>query len=538
MNRGVDPMLCLLTRCVLALSLLALPVIAHADWMEASSPHFVVYADESERDIRQFSEQLERYHAAMGIITGVANETPSPSNRVTVFVVSSQREVQRLLGAGSQNVGGFYLPRAGGPLAFVPKVRSGGKEIDQSMVVLLHEYAHHFMLSNSTFPSPRWLGEGAAEFFSSARFGADGGVTLGLPNTMRYVEIAYARDVSVEELLDPDLYEKKHGQAFDSFYGKSWALYHYLVFEPARRGQLHSYLQGLAAGKRSREAAVAAFGDLKTLDHELDSYLKRPKILSMMLAPAAVATTGKIDVRPLRPGEIAMMPIRMRSRRGVTPEQAKEVVADAREVAAKFKDDPAVLAALSEAEFDAGNDTEAIAAADAAIALDPRQVRAYVEKGYALFRQARDASDKEAAYKQAIAPFVALNKFENDNPLPLIFYYRSFAERGVKPPEQAALALRRAADLAPYDLDLRLELAEYEIDAGDYPAARSNLVPVAYNPHAGANSPMALAARELIERIDGGSPPNHAEAVKIVEAAFTQATAAASDKGDKGDKGA
>jgi tetratricopeptide (TPR) repeat protein len=532
MNRGVDPM-----RILLALSLLAVPTIARADWMEASSPHFVVYADESEKDIRQFAEQLERYHSAMTIITAVPEETPSPSNRITVYVVSSPREVQRLLGggAGARNVDGFYLPRAGGPLAFVPRVRSGGKEIDQSMIVLLHEYAHHFTISNSTFPSPRWLDEGAAEFFSSARFGADGGVTIGLPNAMRYVELAYAKDVTVEELLDPDLYEKRHGQAFDSFYGKSWALYHYLVFEPSRRGQMHNYLLGMAAGKTSRTAAEAAFGDLKQLDHELDSYLKRSKILSMVLAPVAV-TTGKIDVRPLRPGEAAMMPVRMRSRRGVTSEQAKEVVADAREVAAKFKDDPAVLAALSEAEYDAGHDTEAIAAADAAIALDPRQVRAYVEKGYALFREARDAADKEAAYKQAIAPFIALNKFENDNPLPLIYYFRSFTERGVKPSEQAGLALRRAADLAPYDLDLRLELAEYEIDAGDYRAARSNLVPVAYNPHAGADSPMALAAHQLIDRIDNGSPPNHAEAVKLVEAAFTQA-AAANGKPAKGDKG-
>ena len=84
-------------------------------------------------------------------------------------------------------------------------------------------------------------------------------------------------------------------------------------------------------------------------------------------------------------------------------------------------------------------------------------------------------------------------------------------------------------------------LAEYEIDAGDYPAARSNLVPVAYDPHAGSGNPMALAARELIERIDDGAPPDHAEAIKIVEAAFTLVNATASDKpgeSDKGDKGA
>jgi Flp pilus assembly protein TadD len=496
---------------------LGLPGVARAEWMESSSPHFVVYADESEQDIREFSEQLERYNSAMAIVTGVQDVAPSPSNRLTVYVVSNMRDVQRLLGGGSATryIGGFYLPRADGPLAFVPKVRTSDKEIDQSMTILLHEYAHHFLISNSTFPSPAWMAEGAAEFFSSARFGADGSVTLGLPDAMRYPELAYATDVSVEELLDPALYEKKKRQpGTDSFYGKSWALYHYLVFEPSRRGQLQRYLQLLAAGKSSREAGLTAFGDFRQLERELDAYLRRPKLLSMVLKPQAIHI-GRIDVRPLRPGEAAMMPVRMRSRRGVTPEQAKEVVADARAVAAQYKSDPAVLTALSEAEFDAGNDKEAIAASDAALALDPKQVRAYVEKGYALFDEAEKTDgDKAAAYTAALAPFLALNKLENDNPLPLIYYYRSFAERGVKPPEQAVKGLRRAAELAPYDLDLRLNLAEYEIGVRDYVEARNNLVPIAYDPHP---DPMAAAARKLIERIDSGSPPDEKEAEAIMQ---------------------
>lgn len=503
---------------------------AHADWMEASSPHFVVYADESERAIREFSGQLERYNSAMAIITGVRDVTPSPSNRLTVYVLGNMRDVQRLLGGGraSQYVGGFYLPRAGGPLAFVPKVRTGDREIDESMTILLHEYAHHFLMSNSTFPSPRWMAEGAAEFFSSARFGADGSVTLGLPDAARYMELAYAKDVTVEELLDPELYEKRRRFGQDSFYGKSWALYHYLVFEPSRRGQLQRYLQLLTAGKSSREAGLAAFGDFRQLERELDAYVRRPKLMSMVLKHQAIHI-GRIAVRRLRPGEAAMMSIRMRSRRGVTPEQAKEVVADARQVAAKYKDDPAVLAALSEAEVDAGNDKEAIAAADAALALDPRQVRAYIEKGYALFHEAEETDgDKAAAYKAAIAPFLALNKLENDNPLPLIYYFRSFVERGVEPSEQAVKGLKRAAELAPYDPDLRLDLAEYEIGAHDYAEARSSLVPIAYDPHP---NPISAGARALIERIDSGKPPSAQDAIQIIK--DSQKTA---DDGDDGGK--
>ena len=47
----------------LVLLALALPGAARAEWFEASSAHFVVYADDSQRDIRKFSEQLERYLA-------------------------------------------------------------------------------------------------------------------------------------------------------------------------------------------------------------------------------------------------------------------------------------------------------------------------------------------------------------------------------------------------------------------------------------------------------------------------------------------
>ena len=500
-------------RCwLIGLALLVVPGAVQAEWLEASSPHFVVYADDSERDIRRFSEQLERYHDAMEVVTGRELETPSPSNRVTVFVVKNVREVQRLFGEGGRNVGGFYMPRAGGSLAIVPQVKVGGSQLDWSMSTLLHEYAHHFLVSNSSFPMPRWLGEGAAEFFSAARFPSEGGLALGLPSRDNYLQIMYTDEVKVEELLDPDVYEKRRRQGYDSFYGKSWALYHYLTFEPERRGQLTSYLRLMASGKSSREAALEAFGAFADLDKDLEGYLRRPRVMTIVFQPDQLEA-APVAVRRLREAETAMMPVRIRSKRGVSREQALELLTDARAIAARYPADAAVQAALAEAEFDAGNDAEAIAAADAALALDPAQVNAYVQKGYALFRQAAEAEDTAAAYRRAIEPFLALNQRENDHPLPLAFYFRSFAERGVRPPEQAVRGLERAAALAPFDLGLRLNLASYQIQAGALSDARANLVPVAYNPHGG---PMADGARQVIERIDAGGEPETSELMALL----------------------
>jgi tetratricopeptide (TPR) repeat protein len=499
-------------RLLLALSLLALPATAQAKWMEASSPHFVVYADDSERDVIKFSQELELYHEAMEVMTGQSLPDPSPSNRVTVFVVSSERAVQKLYGGDARYIGGFYLPRAGRSLAIVPRIQLLSGQQAESMIVLLHEYAHHFLISNSTLPTPRWMGEGAAEFFASTEFPRDGGIKIGMPAQHRAAELFYAKDVKVAQLLDPEAYEEGARRGFDAFYGKSWLLYHYLTLGGARPGQLRKYVALMAKGESSLQAGRDAFGDFDKLEDELDDYLNQSKLTTAAFGPGKLPV-GHVTVRPLTAGEAEMMPLTIRSRRGVTPEQAAELIAEVRKVAAVYPNDPAVLAELAEAEYDSGNDDRAIAAADAALKLDPRRVNAYVQKGYALFRKAAQADDPDAAYKAAVAPFLALNKLENDNPLPLVYYFRSFAERGIKPSEQAVLGLRRAAELAPFDLGLRLSLAEYQITAGDYAEARFNLIPIAYDPH---GSPIAAGARKLIELIDTGKPPSPQEAAAIM----------------------
>lgn len=485
----------------LGLLALSIPGAARAEWLQASSAHFVVYANDSERDIRKFSDQLERYHAAMAALTNARAGVPSPSNRVTVYVASGESEVRRLYGEGSKYVGGFYLPRAGGSLAIVPRVTTGTTDLEFSMIVLLHEYAHHFMISTSRFPMPRWYSEGGAEFFASAGFPSKGGINIGRPAMHRAAELllpGFARDVKAADLLDPPAAGTKARSGYDAFYGKSWLLFHYLTFNKEREGQLTRYLALMTQGKNSREAGLEAFGDFNQLERELDAYLSGSR-MTMISLPPAMVPTGPVEIRRLPPGEAAMMPVRIRSRRGVDEAQAKTLLSEARAVAARFPDDPAVFSALAEAEHDAGNDKEAIAAADAALAKDPSQVNAYIQRGLALFRLAADASDEAAAYGRARAAFVALNRRENDHPLPLIYYYRSFVEQGKQPTELALQGLARAVELAPFDLGLRMTLAIEQIRHRQVVQARSNLGPIAYNPHGGG---LAEAAQRVLARLD------------------------------------
>lgn len=478
---------------------------AEAEWHEASSTNFVIYADDDEGNLRRFSEQLELYHSALQKLTGSRFSAPSPSNRLTVFVVKNRREVRRLLNEGSTPVSGYYKPRAGGSIAVVTRVKTGGSKTDFAMIVLLHEYTHHFLLSTSMMALPGWLNEGAAEFFSATEFPMDGGISLGGPAPYWARELAHGRDVKARELLDPAAFEEGIRSSTNAFHARSWLLYHYLTFEQARSGQMQAYLGLLARGMEAIEAATRAFGDFDRLDEELELYRAAPK-QSFAFRPGGLGT-GSIAVRQLDAAETAVMPLVIRSRNGVDAQQAAELVQEVRKLATRYPQSTAVMSALAEAEVDAGNNRRAIGAADRVIELGPQQrnsyVRnAYVQKGYALFRQAPRAEDRDAAYTAAMVPFTALRRLEKDHPLPLIYNFHSYLERGRPPSAEAVQGMERAIQLAPFDQSLRFDLALHYLRTGNFMKARRHLTPIAFDPH---GSYFSEAARRVVRRIDAGA---------------------------------
>ncbi len=416
-------------------------------------------------------------------------------------MLKNDAEVRRLAGDGSRYVQGFYEARAGGSVAFIPKVEGGSRELDEFKLVLLHEYAHHFMIFGNPFGLPRWLSEGGAEFFASASFKPDGGMLVGKPANHRAVELAFAKDVSVRNLLDPESYKPPTGRNYDAYYGKAWGLFHYLTFEPARLGQLDRYQILMRQGKSSREAAIEAFGDFDVLDEELDKYLQRRTLKTFVVSPDHLSP-GPTQLRALSVGEAAMMPLILRSNRGVDAETAGPLVVEARAVAARFPADARVLSALAEAEFDSGHDADALAAADKALAIDGTLVNAWLQKGYALFHIA-ETSGEPLTFRRARSAFAALNRLENDHPLPLVCYYRSFVQAGQTVPQIAKQGLERASELAPFDLSLRYSVAQMQIADGRKIPARANLRAVAANPHGGelseqAQSDLAALGPEVV----------------------------------------
>jgi hypothetical protein len=484
-----------------ALAALACSTSGNAAWYKANSRHFVIYANESPKELNDFATRLERFDQAVRYIRGMDDPDVGQGNRLTVFVLPNVGAVQRLMN-GDRFIAGFYIPRASGSNAFVPRVeRALGQYDNESERIFFHEYSHHLMFQDLDRPLPQWVVEGFAEFMSTVRFERDGSIGLGLPAYHRAYSLLAGRPLPLETMLGAS-YTKLSPDQRESIYSWGWLLVHYLTFDRSRTGQLDRYAALLNKGVPAAEAAHQAFGDLRQLQKDLNAYLNKAK-LSYLKLPGDKFRAGPIEVQPLTEGAAKVIMLRVQSKRGVDEKTAEPLAVQVRAVEARYPGDPLVELTLAEAELDAGHFDAAEAAADRALKANPRETKAMVYKGVAIERGAEKlrGEQRAAAFAQARALFIAANKIDTEDPEPLMQYYRSFVVEGIPPTENAIAALHYASDLAPQDQGLRMNSAMQYLRDRKYSEARRALVPIAYDPHA---NELAKSARAMIDEIDSG----------------------------------
>ncbi|HEU0098247.1 MAG TPA: hypothetical protein VFQ67_05660 [Allosphingosinicella sp.] len=487
-----------LAACALALSLL--PGAALAEWREASSRHFLVYSEGGAKALQEFATKLEKFDKAMRLRLNFPDDDLGPGNRVTVFVVDDMAAVQRLARAKGSGIAGFYAGRAGASIAVIPRSNgSGGRNDLDPATILLHEYSHHMMLQSAAAAYPAWFREGFAEFYSTAKFEKDGSMGFGAAANHRAWSLVGMSPLPIELLFDPTRRKLTRDEWVATVYGRGWLLTHYLTFDRARSGQLAAYLNAVNAGKGSLEAAQSVFGDLKVLDRELKTYLNR-RMIPYLPLKAELLTVQPVALRTLRPGENAIMDLWIRSQVGVTSEDAARVAREMAKAAAAWPDDPAVQAALAEAEFDAGDLAAADAAAARAIAADPKNVDALTYRARVALERAKAMPKSDDSAWKAVRRLIAqANRADPNHPQPLILYYQSFAAQGIAPTRLAVEGLLQAFALAPQDTGLRMNAARQLLVDGKATEARRALAPIAYDPHGGT---LGQAVAAVIAKLD------------------------------------
>lgn len=474
---------------------------AAAEWFEATSKHFIVYANGTAESVRKRAERLEQFDSLVRYYQSIPSQEGDGSNKVTVYVVANDAAVRRLFGAGGKNIAGFYQGRASGSVAFTPA--QGGEPGDinalQPQIVLFHEYTHHLMLGNISVALPAWYAEGYPEFLSTARFEKDF-VWLGAPAQHRAYDLLLGTELTAEQLFSLDMSKKMRDAKVAALYARGWLLTHYLMIDPKRSAQLNSYLLAINDGKPGVEAARAAFGDLDALNRALSSYLHK-STMSAYKIPLTRLTTPVVAIRPLSAGEREMITLRMRSDRGVNRETAQPILAEALPIADRYPKDAMVQGWFAEMALDAGRNDLADAAADRALAIDPKSSQALVYKAQVHLRRARDAKMTDPlVWREARGWLLRANKLDTNDAYALMLFYSSFGMAGTPATDNAKAALRRAHELVPQDEGLAYAYATQMLIDDKRDEARAALRPLAYSAHSNPDN----AAAKLIAALATG----------------------------------
>lgn len=508
---------------VVALAALSLATVtpAAAEWRAYEARHFTIYSEGGEARAAELATRLEKYDRLMRMATGIASDDPV---KVRIFEVASTDEIEEALGVSGTGIAGFYSSNSYGPFLVTPRRTSNGGRYFTPLVVLQHEYAHHFMLQYFPATYPSWYVEGFAELIGSSTLEKDGRIMYGAPARQRGDQLvadwvplqeAFGSDDNVRD-LDP--------------YGQGWAMTQFLTMDPVRSRQLRTYLQLLNAGKSNKVAATTAFGDLPRLNAEVRSHVQRG---SWIVRPVAV----QIDLpvlsgsRALSPAEVALLPaimafdddpldtIRKAGEREKEAKRRRARLETVRAVVARHPDDPFALAFLAEVAAVNGVNNEVDLATRRLLALQPDHVRGLVRRSLLLAEQARPLAPaaRKAKAAEARAMAARANRIDPDDPMPLFAFYQSFNLAGETPTGNAVAGLEGALATLPNNDNLRLLLVEEYARQKRWAAAINVLVPLANSPHA---SPQRESARSRLAQLRASAEGESATA--------TPATAAAS----------
>ena len=360
---------------------------AHAEWREATSPHFVIVSQASERQTIDTARKLEAVHWLLTQATG--RRDASDGRRVRIYLLGTVAEViEGAAQPANTSMIAIYMGHPLGPIVLAPRSEPIG--------IIFHEYAHHFMAEYMPVEFPPWYVEGFAEIVSTTSFERNGTITYGKVANHRQAELTYVRWTPTAQMFAER--SSGAGHAGVASYGQYWLTAHYLLFAAERRGQLQRFVAAINSGQDANAASAASFpGGVAQLDSDLRAYLRRAdfRYVAPVLPPEVMRDPV---MRLMRPGEAAAIDLEIEAIRTRGSEDNAALAGRVAALAALHPTEPVIYNLHSAVLTMAEQWRDAEQAADRAIAIDPANARANALRAYATLRAANDEGsiDEEA----------------------------------------------------------------------------------------------------------------------------------------------
>jgi tetratricopeptide (TPR) repeat protein len=463
------------------------PSLAHARWLRAESPLFIVYSDGGETDLRKVTDRLERYDAFLRLLTGTTEAYPK--QKMTVYLVAGSRTLNQIWPDAPPTVLGFYSAAASGIAAVA--IRAEGESLMiNAQQVLFHEYAHHFMLQYYPGAYPTWYQEGFAEFCSTVDFTPQG-VEFGraVPNRMMW--LSSHPWMPVEKLFAPPSPKVLHEEMF---YPQAWLATHYLLQHPREQEKMKRYLVALRHGETPAPAFQKAFGmDFAAFQKVLAAYYSKGTMYARLKLPTEPAATSiTVNTMPPSADRLLLDHARLVSEH-VSDKDKATFAAQVRSDAALFPDDPLALRTLALAEILAGDPAAADAPLDKLLQASPDDLEGLYLKGLrSVMAGWKDPDNRAAWFHKAQPSLVRAYRVDPHYAPTLWLLGVSLGANGGRPSDNELNAVTNAHLLAPQVGDFAMSAAEVMMRAERYAEAAEILEQVVYAPHGQGGGEKAL----------------------------------------------
>lgn len=245
-------------------------------WVSLTSPHFTVVTDGGAGQARDVAAQMERLRSALhDIIPGLQD----PAQPIEILAVKKKEEFvqivpEGLMGKGKPNYAVYTIPEQERNL-FLVRLDTVADEYDPYPYGILYKGYVSLMLAQGSRRLPDWLSAGLSEFYSTAQI-HDTYAEIGRPSPFDLDELHGSRLFSLGQVLSADLNSAEWNQEnrLTLFDAEAWALVHMLLVGNGNHqaNKLSLYVDQLQKGQDAETAFAAAFGDIPTLQRELEHY--------------------------------------------------------------------------------------------------------------------------------------------------------------------------------------------------------------------------------------------------------------------------
>jgi tetratricopeptide (TPR) repeat protein len=266
-------------------------------WVELRSQHFRVVSDLGEEQANRVIGSFEETYGLLGKVVFGGSAVPSFETNALIF--EHNQDLTQFVGDG---FGGQYMPWLPNDIEPAPTVLASGTLSPFARIVFTHELTHRFN-HVALGPTPTWLNEGLADYYSTIRSEGDGPVVgeidprymctpdgLGDLECYQYDKLPGNRLPRASDVikLDHETFYRRQGalekgaatweqkRTRSENYGVAWLLVHLLMHgQAAYAQQFRSKLAAPPSPLKGAELAeIVARVPAAQLDRDFHAYLQ------------------------------------------------------------------------------------------------------------------------------------------------------------------------------------------------------------------------------------------------------------------------